>query len=183
MSATPSVATPSVATANAAVPAVIGVPAPQEDVDAIVAFVAGVQHAQQNALPDAFLGGFREDAIWTTAHGKRLTGLPEISAFTRTVLPPQADAPVTAAYAVDLILFIRPDIAAVKIRQRPVARDDGRFLDEIFHGQEDPSALVAAHPESVPGTPTYVLAKDDGVWRIAAAQNTQVFDGEALAAG
>ncbi|WP_257134087.1 SgcJ/EcaC family oxidoreductase [Streptomyces sp. st140] len=67
-------------------PTVIGVPAPQEDVDAIVAFVAGVQHAQQNALPDAFLDGFREDAVWTTAHGKRLTGLPEISAQNTQVL-------------------------------------------------------------------------------------------------
>lgn len=79
----------SAATPAAPAPTVIGVPAPQDDVDAIVAFVAGVQHAQQNALPDAFLDGFREDAIWTTAHGKRLTGLPEISAFTRTVLPPR----------------------------------------------------------------------------------------------
>ncbi|WP_097943415.1 SgcJ/EcaC family oxidoreductase [Streptomyces sp. ms115] len=164
-------------------PTVIGVPAPQEDVDAIVAFVAGVQHAQQNALPDAFLADFREDAVWTTAHGRRLTGLPEISAFTRTVLPPQADSPVTATYTVDLILFIRPDVAAVKIRQRPVSRAGGAYLDEIFHGQEDPAALMAAHPEAVPGTPTYVLAKDDGVWRIAAAQNTQVLDVATLTAG
>ncbi|MFD5210424.1 SgcJ/EcaC family oxidoreductase [Streptomyces anulatus] len=164
-------------------PTVIGVPAPQEDIDAIVAFVAGVQHAQRNALTDAFLDGFREDAIWTTAHGKRLTGLPEISAFTRKVLPPQANSPVTATYTVDLILFVRPDIAAVKIRQRPATRDGGRFLDEIFHGREDPSELMAAHPEAVPGTPTYFLAKDDGVWRIAAAQNTQVLDAETLTAG
>ncbi|MYX15308.1 SgcJ/EcaC family oxidoreductase [Streptomyces sp. SID8374] len=164
-------------------PTVLGVPAQQEDVDAIVAFVAAVQDAQQSADPEAFLSGFREDAIWTTAHGKRLTGLPEIGAFTRKVLPPQADSPVVATYTVDLILFIRPDVAAVKIRQRPVTRDGGEYLDEIFHGQEDPSELVAAHPESVPGTPTYVLAKDDGVWRIAAAQNTSVIDPETLAAG
>ncbi|MFF2718265.1 SgcJ/EcaC family oxidoreductase [Streptomyces sp. NPDC058011] len=164
-------------------PTVLGVPAPQEDVDAIVAFVAAVQDAQQKAEPDAFLGRFREDAIWTTAHGKRLTGLPEISAFTRKVLPPQADSAVTATYTVDLILFIRPDVAAVKIRQRPTTRDGGRFLDEVFHRQEDPAELIAAHPESVPGTPTYVLAKDDGVWRIAAAQNTSVIDAETLAAG
>ncbi|MDQ0985876.1 SgcJ/EcaC family oxidoreductase [Streptomyces sp. V2I9] len=189
--ATPSPATPPVpagpplasAPAPAPAPTVIGVPAPQEDVDAIVAFVARVEHAQQNALPDDFLDGFREDAIWTTAHGKRLAGLPEIGAFTRAVLPPQAGSPVTATYTVDLILFIRPDIAAVKIRQRPVSRDDGRFLDEVFHGQADPSGLMADHPEALPGTPTYVLAKDDGVWRIAAAQNTQVLDAQTLATG
>ncbi|MFH8885844.1 SgcJ/EcaC family oxidoreductase [Streptomyces californicus] len=180
MNATPPVNS---GTSPAPVPTVIGVPAPQEDVDAIVAFVARIEHAQQNVLADAFLDGFREDALWTTAHGKRLTGLPEISAFTRTVLPPQAGSPVTATYRVDLILFIRPDIAAVKIRQRPASRDDGRFLDEVFHGSKDPSALMAAHPEAIPGTPTYVLAKDDGVWRIAAAQNTQVLDTETLTAG
>ncbi|WP_411079596.1 SgcJ/EcaC family oxidoreductase [Streptomyces sp. cmx-18-6] len=166
---------------SAPAPTVLGVPAPQEDVDAIVAFVAAVQDAQHKALPEAFLGGFREDAIWTTAHGKRLTGLPEIGAFTRKVLPPQADSPVKATYTVDLILFIRPDVAAVKIRQRPVDLD-GVFLDEIFRGQEDPSELIAAHPEAVPGTPTYVLAKDDGVWRVAAAQNTPVIDVESLTA-
>ncbi|CAM5437295.1 SgcJ/EcaC family oxidoreductase [Streptomyces badius] len=169
--------------APAPAPTVIGVPAPQEDVDAIVAFVAGVQEAQLNADPDAFLAGFREDAIWTTAHGKRLTGLPEISAFTRKVLPPQADSPVIATYTADLILFVRPDIAAVKIRQRPAERAGGAYLDKIFHGQEDPAELMAARPEAVPGTPTYVLAKDDGVWRIAAAQNTQVLDVETLTAG
>ncbi|MEI7034246.1 SgcJ/EcaC family oxidoreductase [Streptomyces pratensis] len=171
------------ASTPASPPTVIGVPAPQSDVDAIVAFVAGVQDAQQRALPDAFLSGFREDAIWTTAHGRGLTGLPEISAFTRRALPPQADSPVTAAYTVDLVLFIRSDVAAVKIRQRPVTRDGGRFLDEVFRGQEDPSELVAAHLEALPGTPTYVLAKDDGVWRLAAGQNTLVIDAETLTAG
>ncbi|WP_424568772.1 hypothetical protein [Streptomyces sp. CH-036] len=49
--------------------------------------------------------------------------------------------------------------------------------------QEDPAALMAARLEAVPGTPTYVLAKDDGVWRIAAAQNTQVLDVATLTAG
>ncbi|NYS19546.1 SgcJ/EcaC family oxidoreductase [Streptomyces sp. SJ1-7] len=137
---------------------------------------------QRDADPEAFLSGFRDDAIWTTAHGKRLTGLPEIGAFTRKVLPPRAGSPVVATYTVDLILFIRPDAAAVKIRQRPATRDGGECLDEVFRGQENPSELVAAHPWSVPGAPTYVLAKDDGVWRVAAAQNTLVTDPETLAA-
>ncbi|MEU2069352.1 hypothetical protein [Streptomyces anulatus] len=53
---------------------------------------------------------------------------------------------------------------------------------EIFHGHEGP-ALVVAHPEAVPSAPTYFLAKDDGGRRIAAAQNTQVFDAETLTAG
>ncbi|MFD8617832.1 SgcJ/EcaC family oxidoreductase [Streptomyces sp. NPDC059513] len=138
---------------------------------------------QRDADPEAFLSGFRDDAIWTTARGKRLTGLPEIGAFTRKALPPRAGSPVVATYTVDLILFIRPDVAAVKIRQRPATRDGGECLDMVFRGQENPSELVAAHPWSVPGAPTYVLAKDDGVWRVAAAQNTLVTAPETLAAG
>lgn len=163
-------------------PQVAGVTVPQDDVDAIVALVADVEHAQQNALPEEFLKHFRQDAIWTTGHGKRLTGLAEIGAFTRKVLPPTIDAPTTAGYEPAYILFVRPDIAAVKVRQRPVTRD-GRYLDEIFHGHPDPTTLVEAHPNAVPGSPTYFLAKDDGVWRIAAAQNTSVQDPDTLAAG
>ncbi|MGW1678453.1 SgcJ/EcaC family oxidoreductase [Saccharopolyspora sp. NPDC002376] len=160
---------------------VAGVEVPQEDVDAIVALVSGVEHAQQNALPDAFMSAFRQDAMWTTAHGKRLTGFDEISAFTHKVLPATIEMPVTATYEASYILFIRPDIAAVKIRQRPVTRD-GQPLDEVFRGHDDPSALVVEQPDAVPGTPLYVLAKDDGEWRVAAAQNTKVLDPETLAA-
>ncbi|MFE0426043.1 SgcJ/EcaC family oxidoreductase [Streptomyces sp. NPDC058953] len=162
-------------------PEVVGVEVPQEDVDAIVAFVARVQHSQQNALPDAFMESFRPDAFWTTAHGKRLFGADAIGAFTHKVLPATIDDPVTASYAVEHILFIRPDIAAVKVRQRPVTRD-GEALDEVFRGHPDPAALVEERPDAAPGTPLYVLAKDAGEWRIAAAQNTKVIDPEMLAA-
>jgi uncharacterized protein (TIGR02246 family) len=163
-------------------PRVAGVPVPRDDVDAIVRLVAEVERSQQAAEPGAFLAGFRPDAFWTTAHGKRLTGLDEISAFTRRVLPGTADSPVTAAYEVEHILFVRPDIAAVKIRQRPVTRA-GEPLDTVFRGAADPAELVAGNPDAVPGTPLYLLAKDDGVWRVAAAQNTKVTDPGTLAAG
>ncbi|MEU6482956.1 SgcJ/EcaC family oxidoreductase [Streptomyces sp. NPDC046887] len=162
-------------------PPVTGVEVPQEDADAITAFVAEVQRAQQAALAEEFLTGFRPDALWTTAHGRRLIGFDTIADFTRKVLPPTADSDITATYEVEHILFIREDIAAVKIRQRPVTRD-GRFLDEVFHGHPDPSALVEAHPDGLPGSPLYILAKDGGVWRIAAAQNTVVVDPGSLAA-
>jgi uncharacterized protein (TIGR02246 family) len=145
-------------------PLVAGVAVPSDDVDAIVALVAGVEHAQQDALPDAFLAAFRPDAIWTTAHGRRLTGLEAISAFTHQVLPGAADQPVTATYEAEYILFIRADVAAVRIRQRPVTRD-GQPLDPA---------------DATPGTPLYVLAKDAGRWRIAAAQNTKVLDPDTL---
>ena len=116
--------------------------------------VATVQHAQQNELPEEFIDLFREDAIWTTAHGKRLFGRDEIASFTRKVLP-GAGKEALATYEVSHVLFIRPDVAAVKIRQRRIS-PDGEYLD------------VAE------GSPLYVLSREDGEWKIAAGQNTVV---------
>jgi uncharacterized protein (TIGR02246 family) len=125
------------------------------DIAEIEKLVATVQHAQQNELAEDFINLFREDAIWTTAHGKRLTGRDEIGAFTRKVLP-GATKLGTATYEVAHVVFIRPDVAAVKIRQRPVKPD----------GTPD--------TEENEGSPLYVLSKEDGQWKIAAGQNTKV---------
>jgi uncharacterized protein (TIGR02246 family) len=119
--------------------------------------VATLEHSQQNELPDEFVSLFRDDAIWTTAHGKRLTGREEISAFTHKVLP-GAMRESTATYEVVHVLFIRPDIAAVKVRQRPVTLDGRPILDDNE------------------GSPLYVMAKEDSVWRLVAGQNTLVLD-------
>ncbi|WP_116046000.1 SgcJ/EcaC family oxidoreductase [Amycolatopsis palatopharyngis] len=125
------------------------------EVESIEQVVAALQHAQQNELVEEFVGLFRADAIWTTAHGKRLTGRDEISEFTAKVLP-GAMAGLTPSYEVVHVLFIRPDVAAVKVRQR------------YFTGDGAP---VTEQPE---GTPLYVLAKEEGRWRLVAGQNTQV---------
>jgi uncharacterized protein (TIGR02246 family) len=124
---------------------------------AITQVIATLEHAQQNELPDEFVGLFRPDAIWTTAHGKRLTGRDEISAFTHQVLP-GAMKESTATYEVVQVVFIRADVAAVKVRQRPVTLD----------GQP-----IEGQPE---GSPLYVMAKEDGHWRLVAGQNTLVLD-------
>ncbi|MEO3872224.1 SgcJ/EcaC family oxidoreductase [Nonomuraea sp. B12E4] len=65
----------------------VDVPAREAEIEAIKRVVATVEHAQNNELPDEFLGLFRADAVWTTGGGKRLFGLDEIAAFTRQVLP------------------------------------------------------------------------------------------------
>jgi uncharacterized protein (TIGR02246 family) len=127
----------------------------QGEIEAIKHVVATLEHAQQNELPDEFVGLFRQDAIWTTAHGKRLVGRDEISSFTHRVLP-GAMKDSTAAYEVEHVLFIRPDVAAVKVRQRPVTLDG-----EPIRGQNE-------------GSPLYVMAKEDGHWRLVACQNTEV---------
>lgn len=127
------------------------------EIEAIKRVVATLEHAQQHELPDEFVGLFRPDAIWTTGHGKRLTGRDEISAFTHRVLP-GAMTDSTATYEVVHVLFIRPDVAAVKVRQRPVTLD-GR--------------PIAGQPE---GSPLYVMSKEDDQWRLVACQNTVVLD-------
>ena len=135
---------------------VLGTPATEEDVPAIAALVAAVERAQQNELPDAFMKLFRTEApVWTTSHGKRLWGWEEISAFTHQVLP-GAMRESTAIYDIERVLFVRPDVAVVNVRQRPIRWDGSPF------------------PGIPEGLPTYVLVKESGAWQIAAAQNTQV---------
>ncbi|MET9642720.1 SgcJ/EcaC family oxidoreductase [Streptomyces syringium] len=121
------------------------------DIEAISRLVATVEHSQQNKDPEEFLALFHPDAIWTTAHGKVLIGLDAISEFTRKVLPAASwDGKVT--YEVVHVLFIRPDVAAVKVRQRYLAP-----------GEESE------------GAPLYVISKQaDGRWLLTACQNTGV---------
>ncbi|EHR50923.1 hypothetical protein SacmaDRAFT_2682 [Saccharomonospora marina XMU15] len=127
------------------------------DSEAIKQVVATIEHAQAGELVDEFVAQFRQDAIWTTAHGKRLTGRDEIAAFTRKVLP-AAMKDRRPSYEVVHVLFIRPDVAAVKVRQRYFARD-GQPIEGLREG-----------------SPLYVMSKEDGRWLLVACQNTEVLD-------
>ncbi|MFD3745741.1 SgcJ/EcaC family oxidoreductase [Nocardia sp. NPDC058633] len=119
---------------------------------AIRAVVDTIAHAQADELAEDFVAVFREDAIWTTGHGKRLYGRPAIAEFTAQVLP-GATTHGTATYEVEHVLFLRPDGAAVKIRQSYFT------LDGELSGQ---------------GTPMYVMTKEAGTWVLTANQNTPV---------
>ncbi len=119
---------------------------------AIRAVVDTIAHAQANELAEEFVAVFREDAIWTTGHGKRLFGRSAIAEFTAQVLP-GATTHGSATYDVEHVLFLRPDVAAVKIRQSYFT------LDGELSGQ---------------GTPMYVMTKEDGAWVLTANQNTPV---------
>ncbi|MFS8097537.1 SgcJ/EcaC family oxidoreductase [Lentzea alba] len=125
------------------------------DIEAIRQVVATVQHATQNENVEEFLSLFRADAIWTTGGGKRLFGLDEISAFTRQVLP-GGMAGLTITMEVVRVLFIRADVAAVKVRQLYVSSTGQPSEDE---GE---------------GTPLFVMSKENGQWRLTACQNTGV---------
>lgn len=92
-----------------------------------------LEHAQRNELVDGFGGLFRQDATWTTAHGKRRFGRDEIAAFTSRVLPGAMTDP-TPTYRVEHVLLVRPDVAAVKVRQRDLLAAIGRFIDASTPG-------------------------------------------------
>ncbi|MBM7790543.1 SgcJ/EcaC family oxidoreductase [Tenggerimyces flavus] len=122
------------------------------DLEAILQVVATVEHAQNNELPDEFLQLFRSDAIWTTGGGKRLFGLEEISAFTHQVLP-GGMAGLSMKFELEHVLFIRPDVAAVKLKQ------------------------IYTTPDGLDiGSPLWVLAKENGKWLLTACQNIIVLD-------
>ena len=129
----------------------------EAEIEAIEQVVAMVQHASQNELVDEFVGLFRADAIWTTGGGKRLFGRDEIAAFTRQVLPGGMKG-LTVTMDVAHVLFIRADVAAVKVRQVYTSND----------GQPSES--------DGEGTPMFVMAKEDGRWLLVACQNTAVLD-------
>lgn len=126
----------------------------QAEIQAIKLVVATVEHSQNNEVPDEFIGLFRADAIWTTGHGKRLFGRDAIATFTHQVLP-GAMQDLTVTFEVEHVLFIRPDVAAVKLRQ-------------VYQTPDGPDV----------GSPLFVMAKEDGQWCLTACQNTMVLDGE-----
>ena len=125
-------------------------PTGARDVRAIREVVA-VERTQRAKDPDGFLALFRPDSLWTTAHGRVLVGFDAIAAFTREALP-RADWDGEVTYEVAHVQFLRPDVAAVKVRQ-------------VYHGPGGDSE----------GTPLYLMSRDeDGRWLLHVGQNTAV---------
>ncbi|WP_109783224.1 SgcJ/EcaC family oxidoreductase [Streptomyces sp. CG 926] len=119
--------------------------------DAIAQVVATVERTQRTKDAEGFLALFHPEALWTTAHGKVLIGFEAIAQFTRAVLPTASwDGEVT--YEVVHTQFLRPDVAAVKVRQ-----------------------LYRSPAGDTEGAPLYVMTREpDGRWLLTACQNTQV---------
>ncbi|MFD3838004.1 SgcJ/EcaC family oxidoreductase [Streptomyces sp. NPDC058642] len=121
------------------------------DIKAIEQVVTTVERTQRAKDVEGFLALFHPDALWTTGHGKVLIGFDAIAEFTRAVLPAASwDGEVT--YEAVHTQFLRPDVAAVKVRQ-------------VYHSPEGDTE----------GAPLYVMTKqDDGRWLLHACQNTEV---------
>lgn len=124
------------------------------DLQAIAEVVATVERTQRAKDPEGFLALFHPDALWTTAHGKVLIGLDAIAEFTRAVLPAATwDGDVT--YEAVHTQFLRPDVAAVKVRQ-----------------------VYRSPAGDTEGAPLYVMTRqEDGRWLLHACQNTEVRTG------
>lgn len=79
------------------------------------------------------------------------TDVEAITEFTRAVLP-ASDWDGEVTYEVTHLQFLRPDVAAVKVRQ-------------VYHSAQGDSE----------GAPQYVMTRgDDGRWLLTACQNTEV---------
>ncbi|MFF9009867.1 SgcJ/EcaC family oxidoreductase [Streptomyces goshikiensis] len=119
--------------------------------EAVAEVVAAVERTQRAKDAEGFLALFHPEALWTTAHGKVLIGLDAIAEITRAVLPAaQWDGEVS--YEVVHTRFLRPDVAAVKVRQ-------------VYHSAEGDTE----------GSPLYVMTRaEDGRWLLTACQNTEV---------
>ncbi|MFD7703675.1 SgcJ/EcaC family oxidoreductase [Streptomyces caelestis] len=121
------------------------------DIKAIEQVVATVERTQRAKDAEGFLALFHPDALWTTAHGKVLIGFEAIAEFTRAVLP-HASGNGEVTYEVVHTQFLRPDVAAVKVRQ-------------VHHSAEGDTE----------GAPLYVMTRqEDGTWLLHACQNTEV---------
>ncbi|MBS1878109.1 MAG: SgcJ/EcaC family oxidoreductase [Actinobacteria bacterium] len=122
----------------------------------ITEVVATVERTQREESVDEFVALFREDAVWTTARGLVLTGRDEIAAFTARALPGSMQGLGGTTYEVSDVLFIRADVAAVKVRQ-------------VY--ASDAGVPIEADGE---GSPLYVMSREAGRWLLTACQNTPV---------
>lgn len=124
------------------------------DIERIVGVVSQVEAMQRKGDVEGFTRLIAPEAVWVTAFGRRLTGWPQIHAFTASVLPMFAAGNEYAIYDAEHITFLADTVAAVNVRQRAV------------------DATGAPLEGRTEGRPLYVMRKQDKGWLIAAGQNT-----------
>lgn len=127
---------------------------PAEDREAATAVVKGLEEAFNAHDAAALSACFAAEASWTNAAGMRLDGRGAIAEFGgRAFQGPLRDA--YARYEVVKLLAIAPGVVGVNVRQIPTDRA-GRAVD------------------GPRGAATYVIAREQGSWRIVVGQNNAV---------
>lgn len=124
------------------------------DIELIVGVVSQVEAMQRKCDVEGFTRLIAPEAAWVTAFGRRLTGWPQIHAFTSSMLPMFAAGNEYAIYDAEHITFLADTVAAVNVRQRAV------------------DATGVPLEGRTEGRPLYVMRKHDNDWLIAVGQNT-----------
>lgn len=124
----------------------------EADIEAIKQVIADFQYAHAHQLVDEYMSLFKKDAIATMAGGKVLLGHDQLIDHVRTAYARKSEG--VSTYELVHVLFIRPDVAAVKLHQ---VHTDGDVRNE--------------------GTPLWIMVREDGRWWLAATQNTPVLKG------
>lgn len=127
----------------------------QEEINAIRQTIIEIEAAFNQHDADELVLHFTQNAIWVNVVGVQLSGWKQINETHKVIL----EGPLRNSYArytVDSIIFVRPDVATVHIRQYPTT-SEGKIIE---NGQ---GSLAI-----------YVMVKEQGTWMVAAGQNTIV---------
>jgi uncharacterized protein (TIGR02246 family) len=120
------------------------------DSEAIAAVIAGLERAFNANDPELAVSGFAADAVVVDARGGVAVGRGALLEAERAAARPDQHA----RYAVEDVIFVRPDVAVARVVARAVSAA-GEPLD-VGH------TMVSL----------YVLASSGGRWQVVARQST-----------
>ena len=124
------------------------------DEQTIRELVAQMEAAWNAGDSVGFASHFTDDASFIHIYGGQLDGRPAIEAAHRQIFDTIYQGSLNK-YSVEGIRFIRPDVAIVLVRAHLKFQTNGEARE--IHAR-----------------PTLVASKENGRWRVAAFQNTQV---------
>jgi uncharacterized protein (TIGR02246 family) len=120
------------------------------DSEAIAAVIAGLERGFNANDPELVVSGFAADAVVVDARGGVVAGREALLEAERAAVRPDQHA----RYAVEDVMFVRPDVAVARVVARAVS--------------------AAGEPIDVGHTMVslYVLASSAGRWEVVARQST-----------
>jgi uncharacterized protein (TIGR02246 family) len=129
--------------------------------DAVEQFVAGLQAGIDTADAETYNAYFADDVMWGSPYGATINGYDTLHSIHRGMFDrPLAVTGASSRYETVHVMAPSPDVAIAHVRR--VALDaDGEQIPI-----DDPSAFSEMA--------LYVLVRRDGVWWLAAGQNTLI---------